>query len=459
MDPRTERLLLARLARAQAEARAPSVVAGLVRDGTLVWSAGRGEVDGAEPDRDVQYRIGSITKTFAAVLVLRLRDEGALDLGAPVEAYLPDCGLGTATVAQLLAHTTGLRSETSGPWWERTPGGDYADLAGRTLAASGARVGRPGRAFHYSNTGYGLLGEIASRLRGKPWAEVVAEEILRPLGMGRTTTRPVPPAAQGFAVHPYADVLLAEPETDNGALAPAGQLWSTVADLARWVAFLAGGTGDILAAETRAEMAEPQSLADVRDGAWTSSYGLGLQLWNNAGRRSRGHTGSMPGFLALTKAEVTRDGSGGDGVVLCANVTSGLDITGVGDDLLAILAAEEPRIGDPWRPSTVAAELLPLLGVWYWGPTPVALRAGAAGGLEITSIGRGGRTSRFVPDGHERWRGLDGYYTGEVLTVARDGSGAVLHLDVGSFVYTRAPYEPGAGVPGGDRPWETQPPR
>lgn len=457
MDPRTGRLLLARLARAQVEARAPSVVAGLVRDGALVWSAGRGEVNGAGPDADVQYRIGSITKTFAAVLVLRLRDEGAVDLAEPVETYLPGCGLGTATVAQLLAHTTGLRSETGGPWWERTPGGDYGDLADGTLHRPDAHVAPPARAFHYSNPGYGLLGEIAARLRGKPWVDLVRAEILDPLGMARTTMRPVSPAAQGFAVHPYADVLLTEPETDNGALAPAGQLWSTVTDLARWVAFLAGETAGLLRPETLAEMAEPQSLADVRDGAWTSSYGLGLQLWNDAGRRSYGHTGSMPGFLALAKVEAGRDGTAGDGVVLCANTTSGLDLTGVGNDLLAILAAEDPRLPGPWRPAAVAEELLPLLGIWYWGPTPVALSAGAEGGLEIASIGRGGRTSRFVPEGHERWRGRDGYYAGEVLTVVRDETGAIRHLDVGSFVYTRSPYEADAGVPGGDQPWEVTP--
>lgn len=453
MEPRTQRLLLARLASTQAATRAPSVVAGLVRDGALIWSGGRGSadgsVDGPEPHDDVQYRIGSITKTFAAVAVLRLRDEGAVELGEPIETYLPGCGLGPATVAQVLAHTSGLRSETGGPWWERTPGGDYPDLEERTLRAPGARVGEPGRGFHYSNSGYGLLGELAARLRGRPWHELVADEILVPLGMSRTSCRPEPPAAQGFAVHPWADVLLAEPETDNGALAPAGQLWSTVRDLARWVTFLAGDTGGVLAPDTVAEMAVPQSLGDVRTGAWTTSYGLGLQLWNQNGRRSYGHTGSMPGFIALTKIS-----EGGDGVVVCVNTTAGLDIGALGDQLLAILEAEEPRITEPWRPSTVAADVLALLGIWYWGPTPVAVRAGADGALEIESLGRGGRTSRFTPCGHESWRGLDGYYVGETLSVHRDADGTVRHLDVGTFVHTREPYQPGVGVPGGDVPWQ-----
>ncbi len=446
LEPRTARLLLARLARTQIQGRAPSVLAGVVRKGALAWSAGRGDVVG--PPQDVQYRIGSITKTFAAVLVLRLRDAGRLRLGEPVETYLPGCGLGPATVAQLLAHTAGLRSETAGPWWERTAGADYAALERTTLRAGGARVDEPSRTFHYSNTGYGLLGEIAARLHGAPWPAVLQREILDPLGMTRTTMRPQSPAAQGFAVHPWADVLLPEPEHDHGAMAPAGQLWSTLTDLARWCTVLAGGS-DLLSTATLAEMTAPQGLGDVREGGWESAYGLGLQLWNAGGERTHGHSGSMPGFLALVRTVV-----GGDGVVLLANATSGVDIGPTSTDLLRIVAENDPLLPEPWRPTPVAAALLPLLGVWYWGPTPLALTATGGGDLEIVAVGRGGRLTRLVAAGADRWRALDGYYTGETLVVARAADGTVRHLDIGSFVLTRQPYEPGVGVPGGDIPWE-----
>ncbi|MCZ9339221.1 beta-lactamase family protein, partial [Streptomyces sp. TRM76130] len=77
----------------------------VVRGGRTVWHGARTSVDGHVPDADVQYRIGSITKTFTAVLVLRLRDEGLLDLGDPLEAHLPGTGAGEATIAGLLAHT------------------------------------------------------------------------------------------------------------------------------------------------------------------------------------------------------------------------------------------------------------------------------------------------------------------------------------------------------------------
>ena len=86
----TARTLLARTARVQRDGRAPSLVAGVVRDGGLAWSTGRGAV--AEPHTDVQYRLGSISKTVTAVAVLRLRDEGRLGLDDPLETHVPGTG-------------------------------------------------------------------------------------------------------------------------------------------------------------------------------------------------------------------------------------------------------------------------------------------------------------------------------------------------------------------------------
>ncbi|HSX98610.1 MAG TPA: serine hydrolase domain-containing protein, partial [Streptomyces sp.] len=120
--PATRRALLHRIAVAQAEGRTPSLVAAVVRGGETVWNGARTSVEGHAPDENVQYRIGSITKTFTAVLVLRLRDEGVLDLGDPLEKHLPGTGAGEATIAELLAHTGGLAAESPSPWWERTSG-------------------------------------------------------------------------------------------------------------------------------------------------------------------------------------------------------------------------------------------------------------------------------------------------------------------------------------------------
>ena len=440
VNPRTAGRLLARLAAEQSEQRLPSLVAGLVRDGELIWSAGRGRVDGVRPDAEVQYRIGSITKTFVAVAVMRLRDEGLLALGDPVQRFLPDTGIGELTVAQLLSHSSGLRAETGADWWERTPGGDLAQLSADTLQG-GTRFDA-GRRFHYSNVGFGVLGGIVAALRGAPWAEVVRAELLVPLQMKRTTSRPQPPAAPGLAVHPWADLVLSEPEHDAGAMAPAGQLWSTVSDLGRWAAFLAGGRPDVLAAETLAEMREPRVVNDVRDQGWGVGYGLGLQLWNDAGARRFGHGGSMPGFLA--GLEVTE---AGDAVVAYANATSGMS-GALGGDLLQILAEEEPRLPEEWRPAAPADGVLELLGPWFWGTSAYVLAA-RGDQLELRGLSGKGRESRFVATGPDAWVGLDGYHTGEPLRAVRRPDGSCSHLDLGSFIFTRTPYDPGAPVPGG----------
>jgi CubicO group peptidase (beta-lactamase class C family) len=430
--------LAARLASEQSEQRLPSVVAGLVRDGELIWSGGRGTIDGRRPDADVQYRCGSITKTFIAVAVMRLRDEGALRLEDTVERFLPDSGIGELTIAQLLSHSAGLRAETGEAWWERTPGGDFAQLT-RTTLRNGTRFDA-GRRFHYSNVGFGVLGEIVATIRGARWESVVADELLVPLGMARTTTRPQSPAAPGLAVHPWADVVLPEPEHDAGAMAPAGQLWTTIEDLGRWTAFLSGHGPELLSADTLAEMREPRVVNDVRGERWEGAYGLGLQVFNDDGKRSFGHGGSMPGFLAGFEFDAD-----GDGAIVMCNATRGLG--DLGEALLEILAAEEPRVAAQWTPKATPARVLELLGGWYWGPSPYILVA-HGDELELTAIGRG-RESRFAPTGPEAWVGLDGYHTGEPLRVVRRPDGSVSHLDLGSFVFTRTPYDPGADVPGG----------
>src|SRR5919108_2090043 len=86
--PETQRALWHRIAVAQTEGRTPSLVGAVVRDGRMVWCRGRSMLDGHEPGPGTQYRIGSLTKTFVAVLVMRLRDEGLLDITDPVGKYL-----------------------------------------------------------------------------------------------------------------------------------------------------------------------------------------------------------------------------------------------------------------------------------------------------------------------------------------------------------------------------------
>ncbi|MGJ5754682.1 CubicO group peptidase (beta-lactamase class C family) [Streptomyces puniciscabiei] len=445
--PETRRALLHRIAVAQAEGRAPSLVATVVRGGQAVWHGARTSVDGHGPDENVQYRIGSITKTFTAVLVMRLRDEGLLDLGDPLEKHLPGTGAGEATIAELLAHTAGLAAESPGPWWERTPGTLRPELS--DVLGEQPLLYPVGRRHHYSNPGYTVLGALVEELRGAPWEEVLRSEILEPLGLHRTSTQPQAPHAGGWAVHPWADALLPEPLEDLGRMAPAGQLWSTTGDLARFAAFLATGDDRVLGAESVREMrtpAAPAEAADVLDGA---TYGLGLQIQRRDGRLLVGHSGSLPGFLANLTLSVEDDVA----AVVLANCTSGPLLGGVGADLVRVVAEAEPRIPEPWRPlREVDPAVLELAGQWYWGTNAFGLRVTADGLLALGPLTGSGRRSRFSSNSDGTWTGLEGYFAGELLRPVRRPDGSLTHLDLGSFVFTRQPYDPEAPVPGGVDP-------
>ena len=437
--PGTRRALLHRVATGQAKGRAPSVTGAVLRDGRLAWSGSRSMLAGHEPDSDTQYRIGSLTKTFVAVLIMRLRDEGRLDLADPVGKHLDALAAGPAgslTIAQLLSHTGGLISESRGPWWERVPGEAWPDLPD-VLVDQPLRH-PPGRVFHYSNAGFALLGGVVGRLRGEPWGEVVQREILAPLGMTRTTLMPAEPHARGFAVHPWADVMQPEPAEDAGHMGPAGQLWSTTADLCRFGAFLLAGDARVLRAATLAEMATPASGPNTND--WTSGYGLGLQLARRDGRLLYGHTGTMPGFVSALWVS-QQEGLAG---VALSNATMAVDSGSVAADLIAIVADREPRLPARWKPlAEVDTSLLDLTGLWYWGPSPIVVRLLADRGLELTpqSVGRG---SRFRAEADGTWTGLDAYYAGETLRVVRRDDGQADHLDLGTFIFTRQPYHPDA---------------
>jgi CubicO group peptidase (beta-lactamase class C family) len=435
----TGRRLLAHLARVQTAGRLPSVVAGVLRDGELVWSAGYGDVP--TDVLDVQHRIGSITKTMTAVLVLQLLAEGRLAGDDRASVVLGDVPHADRSIRALLGHASGIPSEPVGSWWERSAGLTWAQLVEAhrgTVAVFPAE-----QRFHYSNLGFALLGEVVARLHGETWWDCVQHRILDPLGMTRTSYLPTGSAAQGFSVDPYAGTLVEEPATDTGAMAPAGQVWATLHDLATYNAFLLDGHGDVLSRELLLDAAHPQS--GDRDHALGQAHGLGFQLVAGGSGMLVGHTGSMPGFLAACFVDRPRR----TGAVVMANATTGLQPDRLAADLLEELERDEPHLPGPWRPTgSVPPELRDALGVWHWGNTPFVF---AVEGEELVAReGRGEERYRFATrDG--RVVGTAGYHAGEELRVVRRADGSVSHLEVATFVYTRQPYDPDAPIPGVSR--------
>ena len=429
----TARRLEVALAAEQHRGRIPSVVAALTRDGSLVWRGSRGDATGEPGVRasELQYRIGSITKTMTAVLLLQLRNDGRVLLDAAVSAYLPELEghpvVGRLSLRDLLSHGSGLAAEPPGEWWERSEGGSFADLVGRFDELTAPFD--PGSTHHYSNVGYALLGEVVARVHDRPWWECLSERLLQPLGMTRTSYDPFDPHAQGYSVAPWSPLVAEEPATDTGAMAPAGQVWSTAMDLATYADFLITGHRDVLPRVTLDEMSTPQS-GSLVDGL-SSAYGLGLRLVQGGAGVLVGHTGSMPGFQAALFVDRVRR----TGAVVLANSTTGLRTDLVAGELMAVLESCEPTAPDEWEPvDEVPVEVAELLGVWHWGNT-ARLCTWDGELLELRDV-HGRRVDRF------RWAdgvfvGVSGHHHGEPIEVVRAADGSVVRLVCSTFVLTR----------------------
>lgn len=426
----------------QREWRSPGLVAGLVRDGELSWSLGVGAADVTAPDQapgpDTAFAIGSISKTFTASLIMSLRDEGKLALSDPVSAYVDVPAHGTLTLREMLAHASGLQREPVGDLWDTLEVPSIADVV-RDLADA-EQVLAPRRRWHYSNLAYSLLGEVAARVDGRPWAQAVQARLLDPLGMTRTGLDPGPPSAIGYYTDPFTDQVHPEKWPDMAGFSSAGGLWSTLSDLARWVCFLATGADGVLAGSTLEEMSRPEIMADLE--AWTLAWGLGLELFRRGDRIMVGHEGAMPGFLAAVAIRrVDRVGA----VVLC-NTSAGADPGALALDLIEASLDAEPPAVEPWRPGPpVPAELAPLVGRW-WSEGSSFTFTVAQGRLAARKDGTPSTKppAVFEAIGPDRYRTVSGREEGELLLVERDASGAVSRMRWATYPFTRDPQTFGA---------------
>nr|WP_229402450.1 serine hydrolase domain-containing protein [Micromonospora okii] len=442
IEARLERMVR----RAQADGRVPAVSAALHRADRPLWTCavgGTGNDTALGPE--TLFRIGSVTKTFTAVLVLQCRDAGLLDLDDPVGRHLDVPAHGELTVRRLLSHTSGLQREPHGDVWDTLAAPDADALLAELARAE--RVLPPARRFHYSNLGVALLGQLVARLRGGTWAEVLAERVLAPLGLTATSDRPGPAAATGFLVDAYSDEAHPEPPTDFGAVGPAAQLWSTAADMARWAAFLADPaaldpSGAVLAPATLDEMRWPLTVTD--ETSWGAGFGLGLILVPQGERVVHvGHDGAMPGFLAAVYGRRGGDGTAGAmGAAVLGSSGTGVAVMDLPHRLLAASVEHDPADVEPWRPGQPApAHLRGLLGRW-WGEGFEYVFTWHDGTLRARSAddpaGKPPAVFAPLPDRPDVFRTVSGREAGELLRLTRDADGTVVRVHWATYRFTRS---------------------
>jgi len=420
---------LARLVRAaQSEHRLPSVSAHVVVRGETVLELAIGTADaadGREATPDTQYRVGSITKTFTAAAVMALVDEGKVALDDPLGTHVAAAGDRPLTIRRLLSHASGLQREPVGNVWETYEFPTMTELLADLDRAE--QILDPGAWWHYSNLAFALLGEVVAQASGMPYEEFVAERLLAPLDLARTTWERAEPAARGYFVDPHSGVLRPEAHLRRiDGVSAAGDLWSTTGDLCRWGAWL----------RDREPMHAVQIMADPE--RWLLAWGLGLMLHRRGDRILYGHDGAMPGFLAVLLCSREED------VQTCVLTNSSTGYEGLFELALGLLEGTiEDHPGEPtvWRGhEPPPPEIEELLGIW-WSEGDQVVFTWRDGRLEARLTDAPARIKPSVFEQQEpgRYRVVSGRERGELLEVVRDESGAVVKLYWATYPFTREP--------------------
>jgi CubicO group peptidase (beta-lactamase class C family) len=431
--------------KAQATGRVPALSAALIRADRSPWVFTVGDSGNlAHPlSAGTRFRIGSVTKTFTAVLVMQARDEGLLDLDQPISAYLDVPAHGDATIRRLLSHTAGFQREPDGDVWDTLVAPDADRLLAELDRAE--RVLPNGRRFHYSNLALAVLGQLVARLNGTTWEKLVADRILDPLGLTATTVEAPPEAAVGYLVDAYSDAARPEPQLHMGGAGPAAQLWSTASDMATWAAFLASPetvdpAGKVLAAASVDEMRWPNT---PREGdLWISGFGLGLLLAPQGKRAVHvGHDGAMPGFLAGVYGRRGDGAPAGLGCAVLGSSGTAGEINELVHELLRLAAEIDPADIEPWAPAPPAPrEYRSALGVW-WSEGSQFVFSWHDGALQArfaeAPADRQPSVFRALPSRPDVLRTVSGREAGELLRLTRDDTGAIVRMHWATYRFTR----------------------
>jgi CubicO group peptidase (beta-lactamase class C family) len=394
-----------RIFREHAErAHVPGYAFGILVDGRLVFAGAGGLADletKAPVTTETVFRIASMTKSFTALAILRLRDEGRLSLDDPAAKFIPEMAAlvyptadtAPITVRHLLTHAGGFPEDN--PWGDRQLAVSDAQLDA-WLRAGLPFSTAPGTAFEYSNYGFALLGRIVSRASGMPYRDYLAAHLLRPLGMPSTTLEAAAvPAARKAIGYRWDDPgeapgaaasgtsrgqWVAEPILADGAFGPMGGLWTSLADLARYVGYLMSAWPPRDDADPgpvrRSSLREMQQVArldratigrDTVDGPLrlnAGGYAYGLRVTQDCrAEQIVGHGGGLPGYGSLMRWLPQH----GVGLIALGNRTyAGWGGTfDAAFDALARTGALQPRAVQPSAALVAArSELSALLASW-----------------------------------------------------------------------------------------------
>lgn len=307
-----------------AQEHLPGAVWGVVLDGQLihVGTHGLAHVESARPvTRDTRFRIASMSKSFTALAILKLRDAGRLRLDDPVSKHFPQfrkvkpltADSPVVTLRHLLRMDGGFPQDD--PWGDRKLAESVAEL--ESLVSGGLRFSNPpGTAWEYSNLGYTLLGHVVTRVSGRPYQDYITREILRPLSMSNTVWEidrvPSGLLAQGYRWEHGR--WSPEPMLHDGTFGAMGGLVTTLDDFARYVAMHLDAwpprndpeRGPVPRATLR-EMHAPSAMimavvdTNVPPGspvvARAAGYGYGLSWITDSREVTRlRHAGGLPGF-------------------------------------------------------------------------------------------------------------------------------------------------------------------
>ncbi|MGW4906350.1 serine hydrolase domain-containing protein [Streptomyces sp. NPDC004270] len=270
------------------------------------WTETAGTADlrtGRPMNTSDRLRVGSVTKTFTATVVLQLAAEHRLSLDASVDRYLP--GLIHAhgydgrhiTVRQLLRHTSGLPDYLDAPEWEHPERVRYRHFEPGELIAQALELPRPQQSWHYATTNYLVLGQIVRKITGRSPEDEISRRVIRPLGLHDTYWPGDETRIQGAYSHSYftsADGQRVDGTDWNTSFGGVGgALVSTQGDLTRFATALLGGR--LLPAAQLTEM--KRTVAADPDRLWPGArYGLGLiSSPLSCGGVWWGHAGTVPG--------------------------------------------------------------------------------------------------------------------------------------------------------------------